>query len=717
MARERDAASPPKQEFYRAFRRLVLTFGSDQQFTQATPILPDVWMAFIGDTSVTARRDGRRLDLIVLPHYDSETSAVANHLHRCLGERQGSSAQVAALRAEVAAWLTFEEVLRVVLPITGWWRESHGIPAAGKALRDAATKIVVARKNESGEEKGERANELARRLYGDDDQDFWRFMVLAVLVLAHSRLEAGGGTKPGYTAEDLSRIANALLEDGDAAGAGGKGLERRVEPFLEHGEELVKPLLDLLATASEPEEPEGRRPPLVWTVNLNRPVALTLDKSRRAIKADAAESVFHQPAGHIRWAIVDSGVDARHPGFARRDQSGAIKPECWRRSKDGKRILSREGILPAESRVVGTYDFGRLRGLLGRQEDRDEFLEIAAANNFPASQARSFLEQLSPSVTSGRSIDWALAVPFLRVPDDPARYEPPAHSHGTHVAGIIGCDLRQSDLGAPASAKRSRRRTPSWAAFLERRKRDVQGVCRDICLYDLRVFDAKGESDEFTILAALQFISHLNRDRDLMQVHGVNLSLSLVHNVTNFACGQTPICKECDRLVAEGVVVVAAAGNNGYGEFRTKAFSGGLDDYTYRNVAAYNAISITDPGNAQEVITVGSTHRSRPHAYGVSYFSSRGPTGDGRRKPDLLAPGERIEAPVVDGRFDSMDGTSMAAPHVSGAAAMLMARHGELIGQPRRVKETLCATATDLGRDPYFQGAGLVDILRALQSI
>jgi len=41
----------------------------------------------------------------------------------------------------------------------------------------------------------------------------------------------------------------------------------------------------------------------------------------------------------------------------------------------------------------------------------------------------------------------------------------------------------------------------------------------------------------------------------------------------------------------------------------------------------YHAVSIADPGNAEAVITVGSTHRRAPHAYGVSYFFSRGSTG------------------------------------------------------------------------------------------
>ena len=187
-------------------------------------------------------------------------------------------------------------------------------------------------------------------------------------------------------------------------------------------------------------------------------------------------------------------------------------------------------------------------------------------------------------------------------------------------------------------------------------------------------------------------------------IHGVNISLSIPHEVHTYACGSTPICVACDNLVGAGVVVVAAGGNRGWNEQEI-----GFGNFVF--------CSITDPGNAEEVITVGATHRIKPHTYGVSFFSSRGPTGDGRSKPDLVAPGEKIRGPVLDDADDDLDGTSMAAPFVSGAAAMLIARHNELLGNPRRIKQILCKSATDLGREKYFQGHGLVDVLRALQSV
>jgi hypothetical protein len=232
-------------------------------------------------------------------------------------------------------------------------------------------------------------------------------------------------------------------------------------------------------------------------------------------------------------------------------------------------------------------------------------------------------------------------------------------------------------------------------------------MCPDIKLLDFRVLGNTLEDTEFAIIAALQFIRYLNERSGYIAVHGANLSLSIKHDVRNFACGRTPICNECERLVNNGVVVVAAAGNRGYQSFETH--EGAFESYA--------AFSITDPGNADGVITVGATHRYRPHTYGVSFFSSRGPTGDGRVKPDIVAPGERIRSCMPDGEWGELDGTSMAAPHVSGAAAMLIARYSELIGQPREIKRILCETATDLAREHSFQGNGMLDVLRAFEKI
>jgi subtilisin family serine protease len=237
---------------------------------------------------------------------------------------------------------------------------------------------------------------------------------------------------------------------------------------------------------------------------------------------------------------------------------------------------------------------------------------------------------------------------------------------------------------------------------------DLIGVCPNIEIYDLRVFGPDGSGEEFAIAAALQFVRHLNSHSDLQVIHGANLSLSLDHDFANYAVGRTPICDECERLTASGVVVAVAAGNEGQAKYTG---AGGRQQDGFRTVA------ITDPGNAENVITVGATHRQNPHTYGVSYFSSRGPTGDGRVKPDLVAPGEKITSTVPGEGFEVKDGTSQATPHVSGVAAMLMARNPELIAQPQRIKQILCSTATDLGRERYFQGAGLIDALRALQEV
>jgi subtilisin family serine protease len=182
-----------------------------------------------------------------------------------------------------------------------------------------------------------------------------------------------------------------------------------------------------------------------------------------------------------------------------------------------------------------------------------------------------------------------------------------------------------------------------------------------------------------------------------------------------FACGQSPICVEVERLVRSGVVVVVAAGNTGYGTAAA----------LQRATGAGFVLTINDPGNAELAITVGSTHRDMPHTYGVSYFSSKGPTGDGRAKPDLVAPGERIlscksakgMAAGPSNEYVEDSGTSMAAPHVSGTIAAFLSIRREYIGQPEKVKRLFMESATDLNRERSFQGKGLVDLMRAIQSV
>ena len=151
----------------------------------------------------------------------------------------------------------------------------------------------------------------------------------------------------------------------------------------------------------------------------------------------------------------------------------------------------------------------------------------------------------------------------------------------------------------------------------------VRGVAPQCKLVSLKVLDAKGRGSTSNIMLALKYIrEELNDDPKLLRVHGVNLSLGYEFDAEMFACGQSPLCVEVDRLVKSGVVVVVAAGNTGYGPIGTSE--------RYTKVGISNTIN--DPGNAALAITVGSTHRDSPHTYGVSFFSSKGP--DGRRPPE-----------------------------------------------------------------------------------
>ena len=137
-------------------------------------------------------------------------------------------------------------------------------------------------------------------------------------------------------------------------------------------------------------------------------------------------------------------------------------------------------------------------------------------------------------------------------------------------------------------------------------------------------------------------------------------------------------------------------------------------------------MSIGDPANLDDAIVVGSVHKDKPHTYGTSFFSSRGPTADGRMKPDCVAPGERVfsvrndaglKANTFEQLYTEMSGTSMAAPHVSGLVAAFLSKRKEFIGRPDDVKRILLDNCTDLGRQQSMQGAGMPNLVKMLVNV
>jgi hypothetical protein len=385
--------------------------------------------------------------------------------------------------------------------------------------------------------------------------------------------------------------------------------------------------------------------PRVQSISLDRQVAPSVSVSRKVVKADAVRRVFDLDCSKLTWAVIDTGIDARHPAF-------------W--GADGR------------LRITKAIDFGAI--------DDSDLRAHDMSSPDPVAGLAEVVDHYEIPLPANRGADSL----------DAWQERAPARSHGTHVAGILAGNLWPTGTNADGTTV----------------EEGVLGLCPDLRLWDLRVC-SRGETAESRVLMALRYLRYVNGLGQQLQICGVNISLSMAYDPSERACGWTPVCVEVRRLVRSGVVVVVSAGNEGW-TLGAPASSMGR---------GYSAISITDPGNAEEAITVGATHRRELYKHGVSYFSSRGPTADGRRKPDILAPGDSIESCVGMNGVRKLSGTSQAAPHVSAAAAMLMARNEELIGQPERVKQILCSSASDLGRDPNFQGTGCLDILRAFQSV
>ncbi|MHC4397448.1 MAG: S8 family serine peptidase [Planctomycetota bacterium] len=226
------------------------------------------------------------------------------------------------------------------------------------------------------------------------------------------------------------------------------------------------------------------------------------------------------------------------------------------------------------------------------------------------------------------------------------------HYHGTHVAGIVAANGQ------------------------------LKGVAYEASLMAYKVLSASGSGSFSTVIQGIELST--DPDRDPSTDDGadvINMSLGGSGNPDD------PVSQAVDNAVNSGVVVVVAAGNSG----------------------SYS--TILSPGVARKALTVGASDKADQ----LAYFSSKGPIpGTFSIKPDVTAPGYTITASQLGGGNRVLSGTSMAAPHVAGAAALLLQSNPDLL--PEDVKHIFMGTAVDIGYDVFCQGSGRIDIYKAVKS-
>lgn len=233
------------------------------------------------------------------------------------------------------------------------------------------------------------------------------------------------------------------------------------------------------------------------------------------------------------------------------------------------------------------------------------------------------------------------------------------NGHGTHVASI------SAGSGAKSGGK-------------------YVGVAPEAELYIAKVLDANGSGSMSGVMAGIEW-AVLDQ-----KVQVINLSLG-----SSGSCdGTDALSTLCDEAVSQmGVVLCVAAGNEGPA-----------------------ARTVGSPGCARQVITIGAVNDSDQ----MASFSSRGPTADGREKPDIVFPGVSIVAaqaagtklgPVVADGYISLNGTSMATPHASGVVALMLQANPAL--KPAQIKELMLGTAVNLGFPANDQGKGRGDAYAA----
>ena len=234
----------------------------------------------------------------------------------------------------------------------------------------------------------------------------------------------------------------------------------------------------------------------------------------------------------------------------------------------------------------------------------------------------------------GKVIGWKDLVRSKTAPYDD-------NGHGTHVAGII--------------------------AGTGEGNASYKGVANGAALVGIKVLDRRGSGSMSTVDAGIDWAI---QNKDVYGIKVINLSLG----TSTSSAGTDSTSIAVNRASASGIAVVVAAGNSGPAKY-----------------------TIGSPGAASEAITVAAMADVGENGFNLADFSSRGPTADGRVKPDISAPGYNITAPKANSTngYVTYSGTSMATPFTAGVIALMLDANPSLT--VNEIKTILNSTASDWG--------------------